>query len=253
MNKKIWMVLAAMLLGIVSASADDVKKNIQLNSSPQQITVSHAIDVEVIPSDRNMMVVKASPKALEQFKHSYTGGKLVLRREGKLFRRITTGDIEVKLYVTDVTKVTTINASGASEVELESNQPLGLRSIDASGASKIKLEGQLQSLSVDISGASKLDFEGSAKSIALDVSGASKVDLDATTIAELSADISGASRVDLEGKIGRLTADVSGASKLEGDDATIEVASLEASGASSIRVNAQKVIKSSATGGSSIR
>lgn len=253
MIKKTWLVLAVLTLGIVSASAADEKKSFNLSSSPQQIFVSHAIDVEVIPSDRNMMVVEATPKAMKQFRHHYRGGKLVLKRYQKGFNLIPTGDIEVKLYVTGITNITRINASGASEVELKSDKNLALRIIDASGASKVNIEGTVNSLSADISGASSLDFEGSAKGLILDVSGASKVDIESSTIEKVSADVSGASKLELEGKIISLVADVSGASKLDADEATIEVASLEASGASKIMTNAQKVVHSKASGGSSIR
>lgn len=253
MNKRIWMVLVALLLGIVNVSAGNEKKNIDLNSSPRQITVSNAIEVEVISSNRNMMEVEASSRAMKHFRYTDNGDKLVLNRNQKGFNLFSQGRIKIKLYVTDIRKITTIDVTGASEVELKSNQQLALRIVDASGASKVTLEGQLQSLSADITGASKLDFDGSAERVILDVSGASRADIDTSFTKALSADVTGASKVQLEGKIERLVADVSGASGLDAEDAIIDIASLEASGASSINVPTQKFEKRSASGGSKIR
>lgn len=246
------MVLVAMLLGIVSVSASVDEKNINLSSSPQKIFVRYDIEVTIIPSNRNMIVVEGGRKALKEFRHTYKNGTLVIKRKKGFIRRLFTGDLEVKLYVSDVNKINTINASGASEVELNSDLSLGLRNIAASGASVIYLNGKLQGLKANISGASKLEFIGSARQMTLDVSGASRVDLMVTSIGNLNTDISGASRVELEGRVGRLDADVSGASKLEADDALVDIASLEASGASTINVDAKKVEKSRASGGSEI-
>ncbi|MBR8712660.1 GIN domain-containing protein [Porphyromonas levii] len=253
MIKRTWMVLVALLLGVASASAGDVKKNFDLDSSPRIIEVSSAIDVEVISSNRNMMEVVGSAKALKQFEYSLSKGKLVLKRKTKLFDNLVSGKIEIKLYITGVKDIVSIEASGASAVELESNVPLALRTLDISGASKISIEGQVRIFGADVSGASKLDFEGSAQEMILDLSGASRAEVDVLSVNELSVDVSGASGMELTGKVRRLVADVSGASRLDAQEAVIEAASLEASGASRITAKPIKVEHSSATGGSSIR
>lgn len=253
MVNKLWAVIALAILGISAASAAEDVKKFSLPTTPREVFVSYNVQVEIIPSNQNLMVVETSSEEMKNFSYSYRDGRLVLKRKKKKYNFLGREDIEVKLYVANISQITALNASGASQIELESSSALGLRAIDVSGASKVYFSGMINDLRVDVSGASGMKFDGKGNTLLLDVSGASHVDLEASVIGTVRADVSGVSSLEMQGEIGTLEADVSGASSLRAKTARIEVASLEASGASRIATNATNVIKSEASGGSSIR
>ena len=91
----------------------------------------------------------------------------------------------------------TINASGASEIEIGSVE-LDELFLDASGASQVSIEGTAGHLRADASGASNIALFGvEADEAEVDVSGASEAEL--TVLGRLEARASGASSVRYRG------------------------------------------------------
>lgn len=251
MKSRALTVLLGSMIALVGFTANGLAqtKSYTLPTSPERLLVSHAIDVEIIPSDRNQMVVEVEDGRFEEFKYTFRDGKLTLSRAKKGLRRILRGlDIEVKLYVADISKLARIDASGASDIEIKNRPTLQLHTVSLSGASDFKAKGTLNSLKVELSGASDFEFEGSANNLHIDASGASDADMQGNISELLSVDLSGASSMDYEGRVREARIDVSGASDFDGKGAVAEVASLDASGASHIRLRANQYSKKRTSG-----
>lgn len=74
-------VIALMLIGAMALSAKaQTPMTISLNDSPARLQVSHSIEVEIIPSTKNEMVVVEEGKG-GTFKYTFENGKLTLARE----------------------------------------------------------------------------------------------------------------------------------------------------------------------------
>ena len=257
MKRKVWTLLAAVLV-VAGAMAVGAKaqttQTISLNGSPVRLQVSHSIEVKIIPSTKNEMVVEEEGKG-GTFKYTFENGKLTLSREKKSRRRwfnFGEDDIDVKLYVTDVTKLEEVSASGASEVDIKQSHALNIRKVDLSGASSFEAQGSLRSTSVILSGASEFDFDGSIQQLSIDGSGASSVEVDGDISGRLSVDLSGASSMEYKGHVKEARIEVSGASGFKGKRASADTAWLEASGASKIILPTNEVKSSSTSGMSSI-
>lgn len=256
MKRKVWTLLTAALV-VAGAMAVGAKaqttQTISLDGSPVRLQVSHSIDVEIIPSNKNEMVVEEEGKG-GTFKYNFNDGKLTLSREKKSRSRrwFSSDDIEVKLYVTDVTKLEEVRASGASEVDIKGSHTLGIMRVDLSGASSLEACGSLKSTSVILSGASKFEFDGSIHQLSVDGSGASSVEVDGDISGRLSVDLSGASSMEYKGHVKEARIEVSGASGFKGKRASADTAWLEASGASKIILPTNEVKSSSTSGMSSI-
>ena len=249
------LVTTLVLVGVMALSAQaQTPMTISLKDSPTRLQVSHSIEVKIIPSTKNEMVVVEEGKG-GTFKYTFENGKLTLSREKKSRRRwfnFGEDDIEVKLYVTDVTKLEEVSASGASEVDIKQSHVLNIRRVDLSGASSFEAQGSLRSTSVILSGASEFDFDGSIQQLSVDGSGASEVDVDGDITGKLSVDLSGASSMEYKGYVKEARIDVSGASSFKGKRATADTAWLEASGASKITLPTKDCKSSTASGMSSI-
>lgn len=207
-------VIALMLIGAMALSAQaQTPMTISLNDSPTRLQVSHSIEVKIIPSTKNEMVVVEEGKG-GTFKYTFENGKLTLSREKKSRRRwfnFGEDDIEVQLYVRDVTKLEEVSASGASEVDIKQSHALNIHKVDLSGASSFEAQGSLRSTSVILSGASEFDFDGSIQQLSVDGSGASEVDVDGDITGKLSVDLSGASSMEYKGRVKEAKIEVSGA------------------------------------------
>lgn len=228
-------------------------RSFTLESSPKALFISHAIDVEIVPADRNQIVVEVESGHFDVFEYKYTNGELVLRRKNGFENRLKKADIDIKLYVSDLTKLERIEASGASDVEIEGRNDLRLRSVQLSGASDFVAEGTLQNVVLVLSGASDFEFDGSTVNLDIDASGASDIDMRGNITGKLDVDLSGASSMDYKGVVADADIDVSGASSFKGKGAQAKVASLDASGASSIRIKVDKCRSKSASGMSTIK
>jgi Putative auto-transporter adhesin, head GIN domain len=109
-----------------------------------------------------------------------------------------------------------------------------LDKLEASGASDVQVDGQISSDKLDIRLSGASDFKGIVQ------------------VEELSIDQSGASDVQISGKASSLRIEASGASDVKGYELTSEKCTVQASGASDIQITVNKELNAHASGASSV-
>ncbi len=199
------------------------------------LNVSHAFEVEVMPSDKESVELVVSSKLEKYLVVEKKGSTLYIGMKNSYNFRWFDINPCLKAYVSfkDLRQVT---ASGASEVDLAAAyDALGQNlDIELSGASSF--DGRVLNvnrLTAGVSGASELDLQGNGNAMLLEVSGASKTDLDEFPVKTFSGDVSGASHVELY-VTETFSGSASGASNIEVEGRP-QVLKAEESGASHIR------------------
>lgn len=198
--------------------------------------VSHAFEVDLIPSDRESVQLMVPPDAENYLVVKKEGNALYIgMKEGYHFRFFKPMDDHCMKAVVYFKELNRITCSGASEADIKGiydalNQNL---EISLSGASSF--EGKIlnvNKLSAVLSGASELDMKGNGNDMELTASGASEAEMDEFPVKNFSGSVSGASKAELY---------------------VTETFSGSASGASKIKVKGKpRVLKSETSGASSI-
>lgn len=255
MKRILLLTITLLFVGIVAYGQQQEQT---FTETPVALDVSYNIDVQIIASSKNYMTISGTEEALKYFRYSYDNGKLVLSRTRKTKRwslrsLVVNDEIDIKLYISDLDRLKSISASGASEVTYVPAKPIGLQSLDLSGASEMYIRGDVELLEIGLSGASELSMDGNARSISVDGSGASEIDFVGDIANHLSVDLSGASDMNFKGSAYEGEIEVSGASDFDGSKANFKKVWLEASGASGIVIRAEEVMQKSKSGASSIR
>lgn len=107
--------------------------------------------------------------------------------------------------------------------------------LNASGATEIEIEGEL-----------------SANKLHIQLSGASDISGNINVAEQLRAEISGASDIDITGSAKELSVEASGASEFNAYDFTTSICKIEASGASSVTITVEKELSAELSGASSV-
>lgn len=220
------------------------------------LDVSHAFEVELIPSDRESVELRIPADAEKYVVVEKKGSSLHIgMKKGNTYHFVKhKKDSYLKAYVS-FKEMKEIVASGASDVEMKGSYvvPEQNMKIDLSGASEFKgdilevdrltadlsgasdLKGNhftVNRIKLDLSGASELDIKGSGNDMEMECSGASEVDADKFPVKNFSGKFSGASEADLY---------------------VTETFSGSASGASEVKVKGRpRVLKAETSGASSI-
>lgn len=163
------------------------------------LNVSHAFEVEVVPSDKESVELVVSSKLEKYLVVEKRGSTLHIGLKDSYNFRWFDINPCLKAYVSlkDLRRVT---ASGASDVALKSaydalGQDLDIR---LSGASSF--DGRVLNVAKligEVSGASDLELNGNGHEMRLDVSGASDVDMDGFPVKDFQGEVSGASKAEL--------------------------------------------------------
>jgi hypothetical protein len=216
--KKVLLLLIVALVAVSPAIAQKqfvVDANAEmrtLNGSFNHIKVSHAIDLYLSQSDNEGLAVSASEdKYKAGIRTEIDKGVLRIYYEGE--RGFVSRNRQMKVYISFKT----------------------LSSIEASGASDIFVAGTIDvpSLDLDLSGAS--DFKGAVKTNTL------------------TLDLSGASDATVSGSAGTLNVESSGASDLKAYELSTEICNANISGASDVNITVNKEINVRASGASSVK
>ncbi|MDE6514780.1 MAG: DUF2807 domain-containing protein [Bacteroidales bacterium] len=250
------LILALLTAGLFTCCAKDSGNPISKTYDLADFTaldVSHAFEVEVLPSDVESVEVVIS-SGIEKY--------LLVEKKGATLRigmkRGYTGWLRVnpcmKAYVS-CKALTSIEASGASDVELKAAyDAMGQNmEIDLSGASSFK--GQLLNvnrLTADLSGASSIKGQVlNANRLEVELSGASEMGMDGNGN-EMDLEASGASKADLaDFPVKNFEGELSGASK--GILYVTESFKVKASGASEVEVKGHPtVVKIDESGSSTV-
>ncbi len=199
------------------------------------LNVSHAFEVEVMPSDKESVELVVSSKLEKYLVVEKKGSTLYIGMKNSYNFRWFDINPCLKAYVSlkDLRQVT---ASGASEVDLAAAYDAVGQNLDIELSGASSFDGRVLNvgkLTVGVSGASDLDMNGNGNAMLLEVSGASHGDLDEFVVKDFEGEVSGASNVDLY-VTETFSGSASGASNIEVEGRP-QVLKAEESGASHIR------------------
>jgi hypothetical protein len=103
---------------------------------------------------------------------------------------------EATAYV-DFVQLSTIRASGGSDLESRSDLELDGLAVEASGGSDVDLDVNAQSLEFAVSGGSDVEISGATKSLSIEASGGSDVSAESMRAERATASVSGGSDASL--------------------------------------------------------
>ncbi|MFN8348999.1 MAG: head GIN domain-containing protein [Spirosomataceae bacterium] len=192
-----------------------------------QLEIGNAFDVTVRQSGQFSIFVRGDRRDIEDLDvYVNRSGKLVMRYRNWRLRRYDM-DVDITMPV-----LAGVDFSGAVDASVSGFGTIRNLEVQLSGASKSVIDGDWERVSVDISGASNLNLHGQGLSLGGDLSGASRLDAFDYPVDNADLGLSGAStaRV-LVGK-------------------TLKV---DASGASDLRYRGTPEVRSSVSGGSTVK
>lgn len=213
--------LSLMIAFLVLDSCAQSDKNMVIEEHAQErklgsfsgVEISGAMDLYLSQGTEDAVAVSAgAEELLERIKTEVRGNMLHIYFDGKGMNWRTWGNNKIKAYIT-FKNIKRIEASGACNVRTTGKLSLGELIIEMSGAS---------------------DFTGEV------------------SISSLRIDLSGASVVRISGKAEKAIFLASGASSIRAYDLITDYCKVEASGASGIRLQVNKELNASASGGSSV-
>lgn len=217
------------------------------------LDVSHAFDVEVMPSDVESVEVVIS-SGIEKYLLVEKKGSTLRIGLKKGYTGWFRGNPCLKAYVS-CKALTSVTASGASDVEMKADYDAKGKNLDIELSGASSFEGHVLNvnrLTADLSGASSLKGRMlNVNRLSVELSGASKMGMDGNGNA-MDLDASGASKADLSDfPVKNFVGELSGASK--GVLYVTETLEVKASGASSIEVKGNPtVVKTACSGASTI-
>ncbi len=209
MNKWFLMVIAVLIVlplsGQVVGKGEIIKQRIQPNSF-NKISISGAQEAVLINDDTYSVAIETHANLIDHIDVVVENGVLSFRT-----KNIKRYDV-MKFYIT-APEITSIVASGASEV----NSPELIKGdnlvVVASGASETKLKLDYKQITVKASGASEVKLQGSATSLAVEASGASEVSAKTLKVDTAVVNASGASECYVNADA-KLTYQLSGVSEV---------------------------------------
>lgn len=208
------------MLGLVGMNAwaqkfivNDANAEVRKIESFSGIDVSSAIDLYISQSDEEALAVSAKDvESRNRIKTEVKNGVLKIWFDGKNWNWNSNGDKKLKAYVS-LKNITSLHASGASDIRVNGILTLETLKLNLSGASDFKGEVALKTLDIHLSGASDVSIKGTATD---------------------------------------LSVDANGASELKGYDLITETCNATASGASSVRIAVTKELNARASGASDV-
>jgi hypothetical protein len=192
-----------------------------------QLEIGNAFDVRVRQSGQFSIFVRGDRRDIEDLDVFVDrNGKLVMRYRNWRLRRYDM-DVDITMPV-----LTGIDFSGATDATIDGFGNIRNLDIELSGASKSVIDGDWERINLDVSGASNLILHGQGLSLGGDLSGASRLDAFDYPVDNVDLGLSGASNARvLVGK-------------------TLKV---NASGASDLRYRGTPEVRSTISGGSTVK
>lgn len=191
------------------------------------LIIANAFEAAVVMSDSYSVEVTVDDNVVEHLRVEQKGRTVTVSLDDNFFVRNTTQRATITLP-----KLVSLEASGASRVDVSGFKTSDDVRVTVSGASTTRGDMETGDLTADVSGASTLSLTGSGGDLNVEATGASTADLSDFTVANATVEASGASRA-LVNASGTLNANASGASSVRyAGDPTL--GRIDESGASSI-------------------
>ncbi len=174
----------------------------------EQVEISWGFQVEISQSDAYKVTIRADDNLFEHIDVSKQGNTLKIGRKEGGGPTLTDGTLQATVTMP---ALTSLEASGASRVNLNGFDSEQSFAADLSGASRLTGNLSCGDATFDLSGASYARLIGTANTIRIDCSGASNADLDELEGIDAMVVASGGSTVTVFAS-GRLDANASGTS-----------------------------------------
>ncbi len=210
----------------IRGSGNVITKNYDF-SDFDQVVIANAFRAEVTAGDGYMVEVTVDDNLVEHLRVEQKGDTVTISLEPNLSLNNTTLRARITLP-----KLTGLDASGASRVDVSGFDSTNDVWVTVSGASTARGDMNTGDLNANVSGASTLSLAGSGHGLKVDASGASNADLSDFSVTNAMVEVSGASRAQVNVS-GKLDATASGASSVRySGDPTL--GRIDESGASTI-------------------
>ena len=187
-------------------SGNVIKKNVDV-SNFDGIKIGGAYEVYLRQGDKEEVTIVADDNIMENIIVYVKDGELRIKHEQDI-----KNPTELKAYIT-VKYLKSIDISGACELEGKNTIVSKELTINASGASDLELAVRCTGLILETSGASELEISGDTKSLGIEASGASTIEAEDLTSEMAMVKGSGASTIKVFAS-GTLGAKASGASTI---------------------------------------
>ena len=256
--KRILMTLAAALIALLSANAEEKTKTYKFGDI-RSLEVGYLYEVYVTEGNSNKVTVIYEEDYEKHLTVKYRKDESKLSLElndiPKKFKRGNQPHISVYLEMNDIASISLSGAGKATfkgtyktdRLDLDLSGATSLRGLqingnnmeaDCSGAASLELTGNFsQGVDIDLSGAAKIDYKGNSDTLESDISGASDLYCNGHfETAKITC--SGASNAELEGKAMTAEYECSGASSIDAEDFLVKTAEVGLTGASKAKVNA---------------
>lgn len=170
-------------------------KNVSVKSF-NQVTVSSGIDLYLTQGSTETLTIKGNDDLIKDVIVEQNADAITIRYKeginwGRLFKNQT-----IKVYLNYKT-LTSLNASGGSDVYAQNNIKSDILNLRASGGSDLKLMLTVKDLTLTISGGSDADLKGSGENLQLTASGGSDVNAFGYSVNNAKATVSGGSDANL--------------------------------------------------------
>lgn len=156
------------------------------------VTVSSGIDLYLTQGNAEALTIKGDNDLIKDVVIEQGNGNLRIRyKEGVNWGRLFKNQ-SIKVYVNYKT-LTSLTASGGSDVYTQNNLKSDVLNLRASGGSDLKLSLTVRDLTLTISGGSDADLKGSGENLQLTASGGSDVNAFGYVVNNAKATVSGGS------------------------------------------------------------
>lgn len=173
-----------------------------------EVELGNAFEATITPGDAYAISVTVDDNLVDSLQVEQTGNTLRISLEPA--RMVTRATMRAEITMPALTR---LEASGASQAQLNGFSSDADFTGHASGASRIHGDLAAGNLALDASGASTISLAGTAADVRANASGASTIDLEEMTVVNADVEASGASNVTVNAS-GQLDAQASGASNV---------------------------------------
>lgn len=173
-----------------------------------EIELGHAFQATIIPGDTYSVSITVDDNLVEHLLVEQDGARLRIGLQPN--QVVTRATMRAEITMPAIAR---LEASGASQAQLNGFASDADFTGHASGASRIHGDIDAGNLDLEASGASTISLAGTGGNVRANASGASTIDLEEYSVQDAAVEASGASNVTVN-LSGRLDADASGASNI---------------------------------------
>lgn len=218
---------ACNLVDTVTGSGNVISREFDFEGF-NEVSIGHAFDATINQGTEYSVVVRIDDNLADSMVAEQVDNRVNIGLESGTIPTRATLEVEITMP-----RLAWLNASGASQVQLNQFEMGDLFIADASGASRIHGDIDAVDLELTASGASSIFLAGVAANVQADASGASTIDLTELSAVDAQTKASGASNITVNID-GILDADASGASTIS-YMGNVEMGDIKTSGGSNVQ------------------